>query len=96
MFLKLSTQTIPTAPTIFPIKFNVLEVGGGKFQVKTSTVATRTKIQKLNAKFGHYSCTIHYTINDTIHARRDTIHYTTQKHTGMEIGTELNTTLTSQ
>jgi len=33
---------------------------------------------------------------DTIHARRDTIHYTTQKCTEMEIGTELNTTLTSQ
>jgi len=27
IFLKLSTQTIPTAPAIFPIKFNVLEVG---------------------------------------------------------------------
>ena len=26
-FLKLSTQTIPTAPAFFPIKFNVLEVG---------------------------------------------------------------------
>ena len=26
-FLKLSTQTIPTAPAIFPITFNVLEVG---------------------------------------------------------------------
>jgi len=36
------------------------------------------------------------TTNDIIHARRDTIHYTTQKHTGMETGTELNTTLTSQ
>ena len=46
IFLKLSTQTIPTAPAIFPIKFNVLEVGGKNFQVKTSTVATRTKISK--------------------------------------------------
>ena len=27
MFLNLSTQTIPTAPAIFSIKFNVLEVG---------------------------------------------------------------------
>jgi len=28
IFLKLSTQTISTAPAIFPIKFNILEVGG--------------------------------------------------------------------
>jgi len=28
MFLNLSTQTIPTAPAIFPIKFSVLEMGG--------------------------------------------------------------------
>ena len=34
------------------------------------------------------------TTNDIIHARCDTIHYTTQKHTGMETGPELNTTLT--
>ena len=40
--------------------------------------------------------TLFTTTKDTIHARRDTIHYTTQKHTGMETGTELNTTLTSQ
>jgi len=26
--LNLSNQTIPTSPNIFPIKFNVLEVGG--------------------------------------------------------------------
>jgi len=96
IFLNLLTQTIPTAPAIFPIKFDVLEVGGGEFQVKTSTIATKTKIQKLNARFGHYSCTIHNTINDITHARRDTIHYTTQKHTGMETCTELNKTLTSQ
>jgi len=50
IFLKLSTQTIPTAPAIFPIKFNVLEVRGGKFQVKTSTVTTRTKILKNEEK----------------------------------------------
>ena len=36
--------------------------------------------------------TLFTTTNDTINVRRDTIHYTTQKHTGMEIGTELNTT----
>jgi len=59
IFLNLLTQTIPTTPAIFPIKFNVLELGE-KFQAKTSTVATRTKIQKLNARFGHYSYTIHY------------------------------------
>ena len=40
--------------------------------------------------------TLFTTTNDTIHARHDTIHYTTQKHTRMETGTELNTTLTSQ
>jgi len=40
--------------------------------------------------------TLFTTTNDIIHARRDTIYYTTQKHTGMETGTELNTTLTSQ
>jgi len=40
--------------------------------------------------------TLFTTTNDTIHVHRDTIHYTTQKHTGMETGTELNTTLTSQ
>lgn len=40
--------------------------------------------------------TLFTTTNDTIHARRDTIHYTKQKHTGMETDTELNTTLTSQ
>jgi len=38
--------------------------------------------------------------SDTIHTlfttTNDTIHRTTQKHTRMEIGTELNTTLTSQ
>jgi len=34
IFLKLSTQTIPTAPTIFPIKFNVLEVGVKSFKSK--------------------------------------------------------------
>ena len=39
--------------------------GEKKFQVKTSFVATKTKIQKLNARFGHYSNTIHYK-NDTI------------------------------
>jgi len=32
--LKLSTQTIPTVPAIFPIKFNVLEVGGKNFKSK--------------------------------------------------------------
>jgi len=42
------------------------------------------------------SHTINYTRNDIIHTRRDTIHYTTQKHTGMETGTELNKTLISQ
>ena len=40
--------------------------------------------------------TLFTTTNDTIHARRDTIHYTQQNHTEMEIDTELNTTLTSQ
>ena len=40
--------------------------------------------------------TLFTTTNDIIHARRDTIHCTTQKHTGMETDTELNTTLTSQ
>ena len=49
-FLKLSTQIIPTAPAVFPIEFNVLEVRGGKFQVKTSTVTTRTKILKNEEK----------------------------------------------
>ena len=33
-FLKLSTQIIPTAPAIFPIKFNVLEVGVKSFKSK--------------------------------------------------------------
>ena len=78
IFLNLLTQTIPTALAIFPINFNVLEVGEKKFQVKTSSVATNTKIQKLNVRFRHYSYTIHYTRNDTIHARHDTIHYTPQ------------------
>jgi len=95
IFLNLSTQTIPTAPAIFPIKFNVLEVGG-KISSQNKHRSYQKKIHKLNARFGHYSCTIHYTRNDTIQARRDTIHYTTQKHTGMETGTELNKTLTSQ
>ena len=36
------------------------------------------------------------TLDETIHARRATIHYTTQKHTRMETGIELNKTLTSQ
>ena len=40
--------------------------------------------------------TLFTTTNDTIHACRDTIHYTKQKHTGMETDTELNTTLSSQ
>ena len=40
--------------------------------------------------------TLFTTTNDIIHARCDTIHYTKQKHTGMETDTELNTTLTSQ
>ena len=40
--------------------------------------------------------TLFTTRNDTIHARRDTIHYTKQKHTGMETDTKLNTTLTSE
>jgi len=39
--------------------------------------------------------TLFTTTNDNIHARRDTIHCTTQKHTGMETDTELNTKLTS-
>jgi len=34
--LNLSNQTIPTAPAIFPIKFNVLEVGE-KFKSKQAS-----------------------------------------------------------
>jgi len=34
IFLKLSTQTIPTAPAIFPMKFNALEVGVKSFKSK--------------------------------------------------------------
>ena len=37
IFLKLSTQTIPTDPTIFPIKFNLLEVGVENFKPKQAT-----------------------------------------------------------
>jgi len=33
-FLNLLTQTIPIAPAIFPIKLNVLEVGGKNFKLK--------------------------------------------------------------
>jgi len=33
-FFKLSTQTIPTALAIFPIKFNVLEVAVKSFKSK--------------------------------------------------------------
>ena len=44
----------------FSYQVQRLRSGGKKFQVKTSTVATKTKIQNLNARFGHYSNTIHY------------------------------------
>jgi len=37
IFLQLLTQTIPTAPAIFPIKFNVLEVGGKNFKSKQAS-----------------------------------------------------------
>ena len=76
-FLNLSNQTILIAPTISPIKFNVLEVGRKKCQVKTRPVATRTKIHNLNSRIGHHS-TLFTTLELKLFMRRDTIHSTTQ------------------
>jgi len=70
-FLNISNQTIPTTPAIFPIKFNVLEMGE-KIQVKTSIVATRTKIHKLNARIIHYS-TLFTTLELTLFMRVATL-----------------------
>ena len=103
MFLNLSTQTIPTAPAIFSIKFNVLEVGEKmssqnkprSYQNKNPEV--KCQIQTL---FMHYSLlqmtlfTHAVTLFTLLH--RQHAHYTKQKHTGMETDTELNITLTSQ
>jgi len=55
--------------------------------VKKSTVATKTKFHKLNVRIQHYSYTLHYSINDIIHAlwHYSLYHtnntHTTQKHT---------------
>jgi len=50
IFLKLSTQTIPTAPVIFPIKFNVLEVGGKNFKSKQAPELPEQKSRKNEEK----------------------------------------------
>jgi len=59
-----------------------LKSGDKIFQVKTSTVATRKKFHKLNARIWHYSCTIHNSRNDIVHALRHYSQYhTNNKHT---------------
>jgi len=45
-FLNLLTQTIPTAPAIFPIKFNVLQLGG-----KISSQNKHRSYQNKNLEF---------------------------------------------
>jgi len=60
----------------FSHQVQCLRSGGEKFQVKKSTVATRTKIHKLNARIRHYS-TLFTLLEMTLFMRRDTIHSTT-------------------
>jgi len=54
IFLKLSTQTIPTAPAIFPIKFNVLEVGGKYCKSKQAPKLLEQKSRKMKKNHEKY------------------------------------------
>jgi len=58
-FLNLSNQTIPTAPAIFPIKFNVLEVGG-----KISSQNKHCSYQNKNpqVKYQNRTLFMHYSL----------------------------------
>jgi len=80
IFLNLSNHTIPTTPTIFSIKFKVLEVGRKNFKSKQTP-----QLPEQNSTTGPESDTIHAlftTLNDTIHAPRHySLNYTNNMHT---------------
>ena len=75
--MNLSHQTVATAPTIFPIKFNVLEVGG-KISSQNKHRSYQNKNPQVKCQNQTLFNNIHSTIIDIILVRRDTIHSTTQ------------------